>query len=269
MIISRLLLMIEREQRMIQYFRYELTPVPTSLFEDGMMKKSAKSLLMKAVTKNVPRDASYVSPVYILNGGALLGKIKWIPNSTVCNVILQYSQYINFKYRLCCVVFDGYDEKPSIKDHERQRRSRNASSYIKVDLHNPNSCSQQVFLKNSKNKAKFIELLSRHLANDGHDIRNSKGDADTLIVSTAIQYTKKDNEVVVVANDTDILVSLIYHWQKSMKLFMHSEVTKKNGREKETWKIEDVALALGNEKARHILFIHACTGCDTTPAIYK
>ena len=54
------------------------------------------------------------------------------------------------------------------------------------------------------------------------------GDGDTLIVSTAIQYTKKqDNEVVVIANDTDILVLLIYHWQKSMKLFMHSEVTKK------------------------------------------
>ena len=49
------------------------------------------------------------------------------------------------------------------------------------------------------------------------------GDGDTLIVSTAIQYTKKqDNEVVVVANDTDILVLLIYQWHKSMKLFMHS-----------------------------------------------
>ena len=67
-------------------------------------------------------------------------------------------------------------------------------------------------MKNSKNKAKFIELLSRHIANDGHDIRNSKGDADTLIVSAAIQYTKKqENEVVVVGNDTDVLVLLIYH----------------------------------------------------------
>ena len=66
----------------------------------------------------------------------------------------------------------------------------------------------------------------------------------TLIVSTAIQYTKRqDNEVVVVANYKDILVLLIYHWHKSMKLFMHSEVTKKNGREKQTWKIEDVVLA--------------------------
>ena len=121
-----------------------------------------------------------------------------------------------------------------------------------VDLHNQTSYSQKAFLKNSKNKAKFIELLSRHLANDGRDIRNSKGDADTLVVSAAIQYTKKqDNEVVVLANDTDILVLLMCHWLKSMKLFMHSEVTKKNGHEKQTWKIEDVVLALSNEIARH------------------
>ena len=73
---SRLLLMIEREQRMTEYFCYELTPVPTSLFEDIMMRKSARSFLMKAVTKNVPRDASYVSPVYILDGGALLRKLN-------------------------------------------------------------------------------------------------------------------------------------------------------------------------------------------------
>ena len=73
---SRLLLMIEREQRMTEYFCYELTPVPTSLFEDVMMKKSARSFLMKAVTKNVPRDASYVSPLHILDGGALLRKLN-------------------------------------------------------------------------------------------------------------------------------------------------------------------------------------------------
>ena len=155
--------------------------------------------------------------------------------------MLQFSHYVKFKYGLCCVVFDGYDEKPSIKNHEHQRRLRKASSYVKVDLHNQISCSQKAFLKNSKNKGKFIELLSNHLANDRHYIRNSKGDGDTLIVSTRIQYTKKqDNEVLVVAIDADILVLLIYHWQKSMKLFMHSEVAEKNGCVKQIWKIEDV-----------------------------
>ena len=33
---SRLLLMIEREQRMIEYFHDELAPVTASLFEDGL-----------------------------------------------------------------------------------------------------------------------------------------------------------------------------------------------------------------------------------------
>ena len=54
---SGLLLMIEREQGMIEYFHYELALVPTSLFEDGLMGKYAKSVLIKAVAKNVPRDA--------------------------------------------------------------------------------------------------------------------------------------------------------------------------------------------------------------------
>ena len=45
--------MIEREQRMIEYFRNESTPVPTSIFEDRMMRQSGKSVLMKAVTRNV------------------------------------------------------------------------------------------------------------------------------------------------------------------------------------------------------------------------
>ena len=115
-----------------------------------------------------------------MNGGALLRKFKWLPNSTGNNVIFQYSQYIKFKYGLCCVVFDGYDEDPSIKEHEHQRRSRNASCCIKLDLHNQKfHLVKKEFLKNSKSKAKFIELLSKHLANDGHDIRNSKGNADT------------------------------------------------------------------------------------------
>ena len=154
---SRFLLIIERDQRMIEYFHYELTPVPMFLFEDGMMRKSTKSVLVKAVTKNVPRDASYVFPVYILDGGALLRKIKWISSSTVHNVIFQYCQYIKFNYGLGCVIFDGYDEKPCIKDHEHQRRSRNGSSYRKVDLRNKIQCSQKAFLKTKQNVLNYFE----------------------------------------------------------------------------------------------------------------
>ena len=54
-----------------------------------------------------------------------------------------------------------------------------------------------------------------------------------------------------------------------MKLFVHSEVKKKNGCEKQSSKIEDVVLALGNEIARNILFIHAWTGCDTKYTLFQ
>ena len=119
----------------------------------------------------------------------------------------------------------------------------------------------------SKNKAKCIELLLKQLANDGHDIRNNEDDADTLIVSIATEYTKKQHhEVVVIANDTDILVLLMYHCLKSMK--MHS-VTKKNSCKKQTWKIEDIVLAIGNQIERHISFVNTWTACDTTSATYK
>ena len=141
---------------MIEHFRYELTPAPMFLFEDEMMRKSTKSILVKAVTKIVARDVSYVFPVYSLDGGALLRKIKWISSSTVHNVIFQYCQYIKFNYGLGCVIFDGYDEKPSIKGHEHERRSRNASSYIKVDLHNKIPCSQKAFLKRKQNVLNYF-----------------------------------------------------------------------------------------------------------------
>ena len=60
---SRLLLLNEREQSMTEHFHYELTPVPTSHFEDGMTSKSSKSVLMKAITRSAPKDACYTSAV--------------------------------------------------------------------------------------------------------------------------------------------------------------------------------------------------------------
>ena len=65
---------------------------------------------------------------------------------------------------------------------------------IKVDLHNQIPCSQKAFLENSKNRGKFIELLSKHLANDRHDIQNNNDNVDTLIASTATEYTKKQDK---------------------------------------------------------------------------
>ena len=46
-----------------------------------------------------------------------------------------------------------------------------------------------------------------------------------MIVACALQYATQGIEVTVIADDTDILILLIYHWQKEM-VFIGNEVTK-------------------------------------------
>ena len=63
----------------------------------------------------------------------------------------------------------------------------------------------------------FISALSDQLQREGHDVRNSIGNADTQIVSAALEHTlSSENDVVVVASDIDILVLLMFHWKPKM-----------------------------------------------------
>ena len=67
---------------------------------------------------------------------------------------------------------------------------------------------QQSFLPNGWNEAQFIYLLTEALVADGHDVRH----ADTMIVSSAHELCQK-TETVVICDDTDILVLMIYHFR--------------------------------------------------------
>jgi hypothetical protein len=65
-------------------------------------------------------------------------------------------------------------------------------------------------LSNESNKAQFVNLLSQHLASDRHTVNKSDGGADTFIVSAAVEAACMNVPVVVVADDTDILVMLLH-----------------------------------------------------------
>ena len=95
-------------------------------------------------------------------------------------------------------------------------------------------------------------------------VHKSPEDADTMIVSCALQFATQGNDVVVVANDTDILVLLIYHWNPSMtNVYFQSDAQKK------IWKIHDVVAKVGDVvQAHNILFVHSWSGCDTTSATF-
>ena len=76
--------------------------------------------------------------------------------------------------------------------------------------------NQQLFLANEKNNVQFIDLLSHYLRLDGHAVIQSKGDADSQIVSAAIALASDGKHTAVIADDTDILVLLLCHWNAFM-----------------------------------------------------
>ena len=206
LLFSRLLVLVERDNDMKECFKYELTPIPTSLFEHGMMRKPNKSALGRAIKKNVSAVTPPVSSFHVLDGGTLLHKVKWPSNSTYEIIIKHYVQFVNGKYGLSCVVFDGYDNDPCTKDHEHKRRVGKISANVTVALQNKPTCNQEAFLKNSKNKSQFISLLTKALKDEGHDVQQSIGDADTHIVLAALEYASKEDRrpETVVANFDNI-----------------------------------------------------------------
>ena len=213
----RLLALIEREEEIREYFWFELTAFPTSLYKNGMMRKANKSKLAKSLKKNVFSNSYQVDQSFnVLDGGALLHKVKWLPNTSYQYILNQYSRYVKSRYDRACIVFDGYDNGPYTKDHEHQRRAGKMAGHITLeDLQMIPTCSQEMFSKSDRNKVQLISILSEELRRDSYDVWNSTGDADTQIVSAALEYAGDiDNDIVVVASDTDILVLLIFTGKK-------------------------------------------------------
>ena len=82
MLFSRLIVKVMREKNIASYFSYELSPYATSLFKDGIMHDPKKSKLRDYLTKNVLQAELPVGSItHIVNGGALLYSVKWIPDT--------------------------------------------------------------------------------------------------------------------------------------------------------------------------------------------
>ena len=86
-------------------------------------------------------------------------------------------------------------------------------------------------------------------------------DADTTIVSKALACALTGKEVVVFANDTDILVMLVYHWNDTMADIYFQKQTSKSTN---VYSIRAVCESLSPAIKEYILFAHAWSGCDTT-----
>lgn len=254
-----------------QYFSYELTPLPTALFLDGCLRKSSKSLLAHELHNSV---ATNIPPTkvdaYVVDGGYLLHKVKWKVGSSYGQVIYQYVSYLRSRFSgNVTIVFDGYGNGPTVKDHEHTRRARKSSPAVVFDDLTVVYKDQEAFLANEENKTRFLHILSQQLLSNGYDIHQATSDADTDIVRIALEIADRKRSVVVIANDTDVLVILLHHFNDNMgDIVMQYEAVGRGGVKVVSVSIREIRLKIGDKAAYQILCVHAMTGCDTTSSLF-
>ena len=138
------------------------------------------------------------------------------------------------QYGMCCVLFDGYEEQ-STKYHEHKRRQTGnvSAAIIIVIAENAQAQSDQPALfSKEKNETNCISLLTTHLRDTGRHVEVSRGDVDTLIVCSAPEFTQNGQIVTVVAEDTYVLILLVYHWINGMEDIFTIKESRLSGPEK-------------------------------------
>ncbi|OWF41289.1 hypothetical protein KP79_PYT25062 [Mizuhopecten yessoensis] len=189
---------------------------PPALFESSCLSREAD--------KPVPADARWKvfeyeltreqtlpsgNVHYVLDGGALLHHFPWPRGSTFNNICQLYVNYVSSKYGRPTGVFDGYQGGPSIKDATHLRRSGGCLG-LTVNFAEDMviKSKKDEFLANEVNKQRFINLLSSKLEMHGCTVTDARGDADLLIVTTAVEAAKFKDRVLV-GDDKDLLILLI------------------------------------------------------------
>ena len=267
---TRLAAVAQREEDVEKYFEYELTQFPEALFNRGLMRKPDKASLRNTIlTEGKERNTILTEEKdchphgkYVIDGGALIHRVNWKKGMAFKEIARNHVSYVRSNYGSCYIVFDGYNNPTSIKANEHQRRQKTHGSCPDIEIFpdNESKYNRERFLSNWKNKQQLIAFITDYLRLDGQNVHICEGDADTKIVSTALEVSNHETTTVV-ADDTDVAVMLAYHWTKELKpLLFLSERTKK------CWDIGACQEELAVNK-EHLLFIHAWTGCDSTSAI--
>ena len=158
-------------------FNYELPVFPAALFKNGLMRKPDKPSLFRescaGFTSATPNQC--VALQYVVDGGCLLRKVRWVKGSPFAVVVTNYSTFIAKHFgSSVSIVFDGYSSIPTTKDHEHSRRVSKVSRIapeVQVDINGIVVYEQEAFFADATNKQQFVNMLARHLETCGFSIK--------------------------------------------------------------------------------------------------
>ena len=129
-----------------------------------------------------------------------------------------------------------------------------------IKLDNVPLATKEPFLSNKANTTRLIDKLTDAFLASNINVIRCKDDADTKVVETALDLAET-RMVRVKAEDTDILVLLISHHNKSTHHPVYFDC------KKGCFNINDIAEALPARQKKYLLVCHAFTGCDTTSGL--
>ncbi|XP_028418322.1 uncharacterized protein LOC114543611 [Dendronephthya gigantea] len=266
---NRIVCVIKTDEDFASCLEYELAPRPLSLFDEISMRKTQKSVMYDVIESVADSQQTYpAGSTVVLDGGYLLRRVIWPQHGSYSDIYSSYVTYVQKHYETqrVVIVFDGYSDAPSTKCAEQNRRAMKAqSTEILFTDDMPITIRQERFLTNGKNKARFIEGLTRYLEHAEIEVKQAVADADALIVRTAIDLSTNNN-VVVVGTDVDLLILLIQLSKKDNQLYLYKQGAGKCP--DKVFSIRDVQKHL-TEVSSSLFFLHAMTGCDTTSALYR
>ena len=207
---QRISLQIKKQSDMKQYLQFELALFPMSIFNDGRMRNTQKSVLygqFLTLQKPLLEDSN---SMHVIDGGFLLHKVLWHINDTIEVALKKHVDYVSrHSSNNSVIVFDGCpDMTKSVhaKNAKRMRRTaRRIRREIVFDLSMAISCSQEQFLLGDKNKAGLITMLRNHLEMHRFSTKQAEEDANRLIVTTAIDLSQA-KPVSIVREDVDLIV---------------------------------------------------------------
>jgi len=91
-----------------------------------------------------------------------------------------------------------------------------------------------------------------------------------MIVKAALNHCQDGDSVTVFANDTDVILMLMYFWKEEMGQVVIRSSYKKDGRtQMKQLDVKSALSSIDSTVVPYLLLIHAFGGCDTTSAIHE
>ena len=253
-------------------FEYELCSFPSAIFESSVLLRAANKASLGEAIWNLGEcgfDGTLGNVKYVIDGGSLLQRVPWPRGASFDTICKIYTDYVTKKYLDVTVVFDGYEEGPSTKDNTHiHRYGGRVGAEVRFNGEMILQSRKDQFLANGRNKQRFINHLSDKLNQVGCLTVQANGDADLLIVLTAVSCTAS-KPTVVIGEDTDLLVLLCFHGDMDgCDLYFYSEA-KSKGKKQRIWDIKNTKNKLGLDTCKLLPVVHALSGCDTTSQLFR